>query len=198
MVFTSVSVSGRHVLITEAIKTYACEKVKKLEHYSKDILDVAITMDIQRQEHRVDILVRIGHFVIKVHASSNDMYASIDRAVDKLVAKFMKYKSRMQAHHNKDLTTVSLEADVIRAPFRQEDAINDDIEEENFKELEEDYTHQIISRESVVLKTLTADEAVMKMDLSGDPFLIYRSEEDQNVKVIYRRKDGDYNLVAPR
>jgi putative sigma-54 modulation protein len=44
---------------------------------------------------------------------------------------------------------------------------------------------------------LTADEAVMKMDLSGDKFMVYKSEEDQKLKVIYRRRDGDYGLISP-
>jgi len=44
---------------------------------------------------------------------------------------------------------------------------------------------------------LTADEAVMKMDLSGDTFLVYRSQEEQKNKVIYRRKSGDYGVITP-
>ncbi len=35
----------------------------------------------------------------------------------------------------------------------------------------------------------------MKMDLSGDAFLIFRSEEDRKIKVIYRRDDGDYGVI---
>jgi putative sigma-54 modulation protein len=45
------------------------------------------------------------------------------------------------------------------------------------------------------LKTLTQDEAVIKMEISDRPFLIYRSEEDQKMKVIYRRDDHHYGLV---
>jgi putative sigma-54 modulation protein len=45
------------------------------------------------------------------------------------------------------------------------------------------------------LKTLTQDEAVMKMEIAEEPFIIFRSEEDQKIKVIYRRKDENYGLV---
>ncbi|MCB1067823.1 MAG: sigma 54 modulation/S30EA ribosomal C-terminal domain-containing protein, partial [Simkania sp.] len=47
------------------------------------------------------------------------------------------------------------------------------------------------------LKHLTLDEAVMKMELSDDHFMVYRSEEEQNLKVIYRRRDGSYGIIAP-
>ena len=56
-------------------------------------------------------------------------------------------------------------------------------------------SHKIISREKHPLKTLTDGEALMKMDLSGDHFLIYRSEESQRLKVMYRRDDGDFGVI---
>ncbi len=193
----NISITGRHVLVTEAMKTHAFEKVSKIEQFSKEIIDIHITMDIQRQEHRVDILVMVGHFVIKTHASTPDMYASIDKAVDKLVARLNRYQSKMHEHHNKKLSTIELEVDVIRSTFTEVDEVNDAIEEENFKALADGFSHHIVKTERQTLKMLTADEAVMKMDLSGDTFLVYRSQEEQKTKVIYRRKSGDYGVITP-
>jgi putative sigma-54 modulation protein len=56
---------------------------------------------------------------------------------------------------------------------------------------------QIIGTETKPLKMLTLDEAIMKVDLSGDNFLIFRCEEDQKLKVLYRRTDGHYGLIQP-
>lgn len=193
----NISITGRHVLVTEAMKTYAFEKLSKIEHFTKELIDIHLTMDIQRQEHRVDIIVKFGHFRINTHASSGDMYASIDSAVHKLVSRLNKYKSKIQEHHNKGLSVIDLQVNVLRSKFTEEDEINDAIEEETIRELEEEYNHHIVSTETIPLKTLTADEAVMKMDLSGDHFLVYRSEEDQKIKIIYRRRDGDYGLMSP-
>ncbi|MCH9634428.1 MAG: Ribosome hibernation promotion factor [Chlamydiae bacterium] len=193
----NISITGRHVLVTDAMKTYAHEKLSKIEQFSKEIIDIHMTMDIQRQEHRVDILVSVGHFVIKTHASTQDMYASIDKSVDKLLARLKRYKSKMQEHHEKKLSTVELEVSVVRSAFSNEDEINDAIEDENYKHLEEDFNHQIVKTEVLPMKMLTANEAVMKMDLSGDTFLVYRSEEEQKIKVIYRRKSGDYGVITP-
>jgi putative sigma-54 modulation protein len=46
------------------------------------------------------------------------------------------------------------------------------------------------------MKTLTQNEAIIKMELSGDQFLIFRSEEDRKLKVIYRRSDDHYGIIA--
>ena len=54
---------------------------------------------------------------------------------------------------------------------------------------------KVIGMETRVLKILTTEEAMMKMDLSGDKFLVYRGEEDRKLKVIYRRDDGNYGII---
>jgi putative sigma-54 modulation protein len=45
------------------------------------------------------------------------------------------------------------------------------------------------------LKTLTQDEAIMKMEITSDSFMIFKSEEDLKIKVIYRREDENYGIV---
>jgi putative sigma-54 modulation protein len=55
----------------------------------------------------------------------------------------------------------------------------------------------IIDTKVKPLKTLNTEEALMRIDLSGDQFLIFRSEEDRKLKVLYRRKDGHYGLIRP-
>ena len=192
-----ISITGRHVLITEAMKEYANEKISKLDHLSKNVLDVHVTMDIQRQEHRVDVMIQAGRFVIKTHASTPDMYASIDKAIDKLTARLSKYKSKMQEHHAKALSVVDLEVNHVKGAFNEVTEINDAIDEANQREIDNEFSHQVVSVETIPLKTLTTDEAVMKMDLSGDKFMLFRSEEEQKIKVIFRRSNGDYGLVTP-
>jgi len=193
-----ISITGRHVLITDAMKEYAKEKLLKLDHLSKDILDIHVTMDIQRQEHRVDVMIKAGRFVVKTHASTQDMYASIDKAVDKLLARLGKYKSKMQMHHAKPLSVVDMEVNVIKSgAFSDLEEINEAIEDANRKLAVDEFSHQIVSQDTLPLKTLTSDEAVMKMDLSGDSFMVFRSEEEQKIKVIFRRDDGHYGLVSP-
>ena len=44
---------------------------------------------------------------------------------------------------------------------------------------------------------LTSDEALIKMELSSEPFMIFRSQEDQKLKVIYRMADDNYGIAEP-
>lgn len=195
----NITISGRHVLVTESMKDYALEKLSKLERFSPRMIDVMLTMDIQKLEHRVDIVMRFNNMKIKSHAASGDMYASIDLAVDKLQAQILRYKNKIQDHHFKALNVVDMNVNVIRASVEDEVAeVNGEIEEENEKSLLDKYRpHHVVSKEKRPMKTLSLDEAIMKMELSSDFFLVYRSEEDQKVKVIYRRNDGDFGVIEP-
>lgn len=195
----NITISGRHVLVTDSMKDYAIEKISKLEKLSPRLIDVNVTMDIQKTEHRVDMVMRFNNEVFKSHSASSDMYASIDKAVEKLHTQILRFKSRIQDHHAQGTKDVDMNVNVVR-PRRDDDlhAVNDEIEEINESELINFYRpHQIVAQEKIPLKYLTISEAIKKMDSSADTFLIYRGEEDRKIKVIYRRKDGNYGVIEP-
>jgi putative sigma-54 modulation protein len=125
------------------------------------------------------------------------MYASIDKAVEKLQSKIRRWKSRIQDHHKKAAKVIDMQVNVLKRPFDLTEEVNAEIENENNKELVAEYTHKIIGNDKRPLKTLSAEEAVMKMELSDDHFMIFRAEEDKKLKVIYRRNDGHYGIILP-
>ncbi len=194
----NVIVTGRHLQVTDAMKDHAIERISRLEKLGSRIIDVNVTMDIQKLEHRVDILMKYGHTIIRSHAASDDMYVSIDKAVEKLARQLTKYKERIQDHHGKGHPVVELPVKVV-ASLSDVHEINDQIEEENAKNRSiSSATHRVVSHETKFMPVLTEDEAVMKMDLSQDTVMIFKSEENRQLKVIYRRKDGSYGIVTPQ
>lgn len=193
-----ISILGRNVYVTDSMKEHAFEKISKIERFHNHIMDIHVTMDVQKMEQSVVIMLHLEHFRVKVSASSTDMYASIDKAVEKLRAKIRRWKSRIQDHHKKARSVVDMQISVLKRPFTDVDFINEAIEIENAShQLEEYQAPTIIGTDSRPMKTLTTEEAIMKMELSDDGFMLYKCEEDCKLKVIYRRKDGHYGLILP-
>ncbi|HSX13308.1 MAG TPA: sigma 54 modulation/S30EA ribosomal C-terminal domain-containing protein, partial [Chlamydiales bacterium] len=129
-------------------------------------------------------------------ATTDNLYSAIDKASDRAITLIRKYKTKLQSRRFKDLTTVDIHVNVIEPLQDNLKAINEDIIAENARREEEELQlHKIVAKETMPLKTLTQDEAVIKMEISDQPFLIYRSEEDQKMRVIYRREDNHYGLV---
>lgn len=150
----SLTINGRNVLVTDAMKNYVMEKLSKLDKYETRIIDIAVTMDVQKFQHQCDIIVKLNQIKIKSSAISEDMYISIDRAVDKVQTQLRKYKQRIQDHHARPLEVIDMTVNVVRPAVEGALAeINDDIEAENLRKIDEDYRpHQIVKQEKGLLK----------------------------------------------
>ncbi len=187
-----VTVTGRHMHITDGMKQHAFDRVMKLEHIGEHIIDVNVTMDIQKLSHRVEISMKCGHTFICSRAETTDMYASIDQAVNKLDRQLRRYRSKLHDHHKKGHPIKDI-------PIRVFEASTDEgteLEEVGGAD-EVSLPHRVVATEVGKLKILSDDEAVMKMELSRDSVMVFRSESDRQLKVIYRRYDGNYGIIEP-
>jgi putative sigma-54 modulation protein len=198
----NITVTGRHLHVTDAMKAYAFEKLSKLERFTNRIIDITLVMDIQKMMHRVDIHMKFGHTLITSHAETTDMYVSVDQAVNKLETQLTKYNRRLKNHHAKSHPVVDIPVTVY-SPLTEEQVIdehevNDEIEVVSSREYDARFSsHKIVKVESQPLKILTDDEAVMNMELSGHKALVFRDEVTRKLKVIYRRDDGNYSVIQP-
>lgn len=192
-----VSVIGRNVEVTDALRDHAIEKISKLERFSDRIIEAFVSLDVQKIGCRVDITLRAGNLKIKSQAVAEDMYAGIDLAVRKLEAQLLRYKNKIQDHQSKHISEIEMEVNVLRSIADNDlTQINEEIEFENKQRLIDKYRpHKIVSKERRTLSTLTDGEALMKLDLADDLFLIYRDEVTRNIRVLYRRNDDDFGVI---
>ena len=192
----NITVTGRHVQVTDGMKAHAIERISRLERIAPRIIDVNVIMDIQKIAHKVDIVMKYGSTLIKSSAVSTDMYVSIDQAVHKLEAQLKRYISRVQDHHAKKHEEIEVPEVVYAADIVDEADLNDQIEKENKLRLEVHVKPSlVVKKERQPLTTLTDQEAIMKMDLSLAPVLVFRDEATRKLKVIYRREDGNYGII---
>ena len=191
----TIEIQGKHIQVTNAMETYILEKMDKLQRFTSNILEIKVTLEVQKVAHSVSILMQFMHFVIQVRSTTVDLYAAIDGALHKLSTLIRKYKSKLQNHRNEDLTSIDMKVHVLE-PIDDLAEINDEIAEETLKEELKQYKiPEIVSKETMTIKMLTREEAIMKLELSGDHFLIYKSEEDQKNKILYKRDDGQLGIV---
>jgi putative sigma-54 modulation protein len=191
----NIQITGRHVDITDSMKDYVMEKFSKIEQFVDRIIDVNIILDIQKLDHKVEIIFKSSHIKIVSQASSSDMYVSIDKAMDKLRTQLRRYKSKIQDHHAKSHAVIDMAVNVFTKPTGIEDELA--IEQEDVIDGYALHPHEIVHQETLPLRTLNYDEAIMQMEFTGDAFMIFRNEIDRSLKVIYRRNDGNYGIIEP-
>jgi putative sigma-54 modulation protein len=192
----SVEIIGRNVAVTDAIRDYVMLKLSKIERFSKHILDVSVFLDVIKMEKSVSIVLHFLHYRIQAHASKDDLYEAIDKATDRICRLVAKYKDQLQEKHAKNAGSIDLQVNVLEPQRDNLEEINAEIEAENFRERREAFiVHEIAKKETLPVRMLTQDEAVMKIELSGDSFLIFKGEEDQKLKVIYKRDDEELGII---
>jgi putative sigma-54 modulation protein len=192
-----IQVLGRNVLVTPAMKQHAMEKLAKIGRFQNHILDIHVTMDIENLDHKVVLVAKFDHFKIKSEGHSSDMYASIDLAIGRMQNQLRKWKDQIQDHTKKKRSMVDIEVELLEKPYSDVEEYNAEIAEANAKRSSEFTVGKVTGKKSMKLKELNTREAIVKMELSNDDFLVYRSEEDKKLRVIYRRKDENYGIIQP-
>jgi putative sigma-54 modulation protein len=194
----NVQIFCKGIELTNPIRDYVMEKIHKIERLTDNIIQVIVRIEKQRLDHSVTLDLKFSSFKIFVHGKTVDMYSAIDRAFEKLEHKMRKWKDRIQDHQAKKTAAIDMKVHVLKAPADEVQDYNVAIKEQRQEELEKIYfPPEVVKTKTRPLKVLSLEEAIMKMELSGDHFLLFKAEEDQMLKVIYRRRDGSYGVIIP-
>lgn len=95
------NISGQHLDVTSSLKDYVSEKLEKLERHFNHIIQIDVVLSVDNKIQKAEANVNLSGGKIFAHYSSNDMYASIDKLIDKLDSQVIKHKEKMKDHHNK-------------------------------------------------------------------------------------------------
>lgn len=68
---------------------------------------------------------------------------------------------------------------------------------DEFDELDEDYAPPVIAETTKNLRSLSVEEAVMELDLTGAQVVIFRHAGHGGLNVVYRRSDGNIGWIDP-
>lgn len=88
----------RNLEATEALKTHALDKLKRLDKYLIKPTKAHVIFQVERFQHLVEVTVNANGIQYVSHEKSEDMYTSIDKAIHKLERQLKKYKERIKNH----------------------------------------------------------------------------------------------------
>ena len=173
-----IKISGRKVSISEALRTHVDQKIGdalKVFDITPMSCDVVLRVDknpSNPDRKTAEVTVFVRNNVVRVTASSDDMYVAIDEAAEKVSRQLRKYKTKVveRRHHVKSERGVAL---------TQEDLAN-------LIEIPAD------------LEPMTEEEALVQTDLLGHDFYVFVNSSTGLTNVIYHRKNGGYGIIKPK
>ena len=95
-----ITVTGRHVSVTEPMREYAEKKVAGLHLDYPKIIEAKVLLNVEQNRHIAEIILFCAnHIVIEADTTTQDMYASIDETISKIARRMRKHKTRMLKSH---------------------------------------------------------------------------------------------------
>lgn len=169
------SVKGRNLEVTEALRQYAQEKLGRLTKYLDTIVTATVVLSVEKHRQIAEVTLRVRDLTIRAEESTEDLYASIDLVAEKLERQIVRYKERIVGH-------------AVRGGSRE-------LREEGGTA--EEPQPRVMKAKRFAMKPAEVEEAIMQMELLGHTFYVFRNARTEEVNVLYRRHDGHYGLIEP-
>jgi putative sigma-54 modulation protein len=168
-------VKGRNVDVSESLKTYAQQKLSKLDKHVGDGARLELELAVERnpsisQNQIAEATIWTRGPVLRARETSSDMRASIDQLVDKLERQARRYRDRRRRgarEHPAEAAATEREVAIVKT-------------------------------KQFTIAPMTSEEAALQLELVGHDFFVFQNAETAEVNVLYRRRDGGYGLIEPQ
>ena len=176
----NVEITGRHVVITPAIRTYILKRLRKFVKIFGEDISFHVIIDVQKERQTAEILLKSKLLDLTGKGQTDDMYNSIVRAIEKLERQALKHKDKVieVKRQRAKAKSVAKRLGTQSASARTAKDRDDSIQEEEAQR-----------------KPMAVEEAVIELNHSDYPFLVFRNTDSGAVNVLYRRKDGTLGLI---
>jgi putative sigma-54 modulation protein len=176
-------VKGKNVDVSDSLKTYAQEKLSKLDKHLNDAARLELELAVERNpsisENQIaEATIWTKGPVMRARETSSDMRASIDLLVEKLERQARKYREKRR-----------------RGPSRG-NAVQPQLETRPV--VPDEDSPVIVKTKQFAVKPMSPEEAVLQLELIGHDFFVFQNGETDDVNVVYRRRDGNYGLIEPQ
>jgi ribosomal subunit interface protein len=196
----NIQVAGRQVDLGEALRTRITDELQAgVGKYFERGGSAEVTVVKDRYDYHVDIILHLpsGQQLV-ARAHGGDAHSAFSAALDKVDGRIRRYKRRVKNHH----AGVSPKAEtaalvVLRAPAEDEETFDEDWGFDGSAGAGAPQA-AIIAETEAELKTLTVSMAVMELDLTGLPAVVFRSAGHGGISVVYRRPDGNIGWIDPQ
>lgn len=189
-----VTVSSRHVEVSDALRAAATDKIGRLERFLEGMQRAEVRFSEEKNpriaEREVCEVTIVGHgHTVRCRAAARDSFAAIDVAVEKLEQQLHRLKTKLRGKPAR--TTVRRNgavADLVTDAEDAEHSMADDAYVTRAGEL-------VTKKKSFAIVPISVDDAVLQIELIGHSFYFFTNSATGRAAVLYRRDDGSLGLI---
>lgn len=187
--------------VTDGMREFIDRRMSKLDRLADRVVDAQLEL---RTEHpragvpltTAQLTLHTGHHIIRAEERADDPAKAIDAAIDKLIRQVRKYNTKRRGRRRRagqhpmsemvDVTRTEL-PEMRATEFADVAVLEDDDDAEDLP----------LRTKRFGVKPMMVDEAIDQMELLGHDFYLFHNADEDQINVVYRRRDGAYALLAP-
>lgn len=193
-----IQIAGRQVDVGEALRSrIETELAAGVGKYFNRATDAVVTVAKNGGgiEFEVDCTVHLPSGIsLQAEGHAGDAHSAFDDALSKLEKRVRRYKRRLRNHHadNKSPLPAQDASAYVLAPLEEENEADADV-----PSAETESPPLVIAESTVAVRTMTVSMAVLQLDLSKEPALMFKNAANGAFNVVYRRADGNIGWIDP-
>ena len=173
-----INIVGRQLTVYDDTKALINEKLAKFNKFFNDEAQATVTLSHKRDTATMEITIKAANTLFRSEVNAESFKSALDKSMDNIERQIRKNKTRLQKRLREGAFAP------VEAPLAP---IPDDIDEGEFK----------IRVKKFEFTPMSAEEAIMQMNLLGHEFFVFNDSETEDTCVVYKRKDGNYGLIIP-
>ncbi len=184
-------ITGKQIDIGNALQVHVKDELGNVVNkYAERPTDANVIFSKSAHEYVCEATVHLSTgLTAQAKAHATEIYAAFDGCSEKMEKQLRRYKRRLKDHHKDRAEPVEL--------FGASSYIL--AQEANVEEQEPETLQPVIVAEmETKIPSLSVGEAVMQMELTGAPVLVFRNEGKDSLNVVYRRDDGNVGWIDPQ
>ncbi len=187
-----IQVSGKNMELGEALQHHVTERLTDgVRKYFERGAEASVTFSRERHSVECDLTAHLASGVfLAAHGEGGDAYSAFDESLEKLEKRVRRYKRRLKDHHSnaKEPLPAEMASLYVLEPLKDE---GDD------EPVDMDPTPVVVAESETAMREMTVGAAVMQLDLSEQPAVVFKNAAHGRINVVYRRRDGHIGWVDP-
>jgi putative sigma-54 modulation protein len=175
-------IAGTNTEITPAAQRYVERKVAKLNKHLPGIIDIKVEISDEKtkspqQRYLVRVTVNSGVADTVFHGEERgeDLFKAVDRVVSIMTRQLERHKGKLYDRGRGSTTARG------RYPRAERPAAE----------------RSVVKTKHFIIEPMSREEAIEQMERLGHDFFLFVDATSQEVRLLYRRNDGNYGLIEP-
>ena len=168
-----INIINKNPEVSEDMDSVIEKKFDKLSKYFSDDIESKVMISAERGRTRLEATINARGMIFRAEETAQDALDCVDRVVEKLSTQMSRFKTKLQ-HKHKDNKSVIMEL---------------------VPEPDDESEIKVVKTKKFQLEPMTADEAILRMEMLEHNFFVFMDVSTDTVNVVYKRNDGDYGLL---